>query len=232
MSRKRRAGQNIRELALKRRVKAIAAFAAAGFTLLSPFLMTRIFETFLRQMSSVEKSPAQPSFQLPVAFYGLFLIASIGLIARGRFLWKRANHADQGAKGEEETAQEMAQLEQAGWQVEYGLRLGNKLGDIDIVCTSPRNKTYVIDVKSHRGEVIADGEQLRRRMGKTTYSFEKNFLHQAMRQSLQMKEQQNLNFVTPIVAFSAAKVSVPTGKLKSVYVVEKSRLVSLLKSID
>lgn len=231
MSRKRRAGQNIRELAFKRRVTAIAAFAAAGFILFSPFLLTRISETFLRQISSLENSQTQPSLQLPLAFYALFLIAAVGLITRGTFLWKRANHADQGAKGEEETAQEMFQLEQGGWQIEYGLRLGNRLGDVDIVCTSPRNKTYVIDVKSHRGEVIADGEQLYRRMGETTYPFEKNFLNQAMRQALQVKQQQNLNFVTPIVAFSSAKVSVPTGKLKNVYVVEKSRLVSLLKSL-
>ncbi|MGB3295369.1 MAG: nuclease-related domain-containing protein, partial [Phormidesmis sp.] len=134
------------------------------------------------------------------------------------------------ARGEEETAQEMLQLEQTGWQVEYGVRLG-RLGDVDIVCTSPQNKTYVIDVKSHRGEVTTDGKQLRRRMGKATYQFEKNFLNQAMRQALQVREQKDLSFVTPIVAFSSAKVSVPVGKLKNVYVVEKSRLVSLLRQL-
>jgi hypothetical protein len=34
-----------------------------------------------------------------------------------------------------------------------------------------------------------------------------------------------------IVAFSDAKVSIPTGKLLKVYVVEKSNLVSLLKDL-
>jgi len=52
-----------------------------------------------------------------------------------------------------------------------------------------------------------------------------------LKQALQVKEQKNLNFVTPIVAFSNAKILVPTGKLKKVYVVEKSRLVTLLKSL-
>ena len=140
-------------------------------------------------------------------------------------------HADQGAKGEEDTAEEIFQLEQEGWQIEYGMRLSNKLGDVDIVCVSPQNKAYVIDVKSHRGEVTTDGKQLYRRMGKTTYPFEKNFLNQAMKQALQVKEQKGLGFVTPIVAFSNAKVLVPPGKLQKVYVVEKSRLVSLLKSL-
>ena len=228
---RRQAGQNIRELALKRRVKAIAAFISAGFVIFSPFFLIKTFENFLRQISSLNSSQSQSSLHLPPIFYALFIIVALGLVANGVFLWKRANHADQGAKGEEDTAEEIFQLEQEGWQIEYGMRLSNKLGDVDIVCVSPQNKAYVIDVKSHRGEVTTDGKQLYRRMGKTTYPFEKNFLNQAMKQALQVKEQKGLGFVTPIVAFSNAKVLVPPGKLQKVYVVEKSRLVSLLKSL-
>jgi hypothetical protein len=155
----------------------------------------------------------------------------LSFTANGVFLWKRANHADQGAKGEEDTAQALFQLEQEGWKVEYGMRLGRGLGDADIVCISPQNKAYVIDVKSHKGEVTTDGKQLYRRMGKTTYPFEKNFLNQAMKQALQVKEQKNLNFVTPVVTFSDAKVLVPSNRLQKVYVIDKLRLVSLLKSL-
>lgn len=125
----------------------------------------------------------------------------------------------------------MLQLEQSGWQVEYGTRLKGRLGDADVICVSPQNNAYVIDVKSHRGEVIAVGKQLLRRMGKATYSFEKNFLDQVMRQAYQVREQKNLGFVTPIIAFSDAKVSLPPGKLKGVYVVERSRLALLLASL-
>ena len=228
---RRQAGQNIRELALKRRVKAIASFISAGFVIFFPFFLIKTFENFLRQLSSLNSSQQQSSLHLPPIFYALFIIVALGLVANGVFLWKRANHADQGAKGEEDTAEEIFQLEQEGWQIEYGMRLSNKLGDVDIVCVSPQNKAYVIDVKSHRGEVTTDGKQLYRRMGKTTYPFEKNFLNQAMKQALQVKEQKGLGFVTPIVAFSNAKVLVPPGKLQKVYVVEKSRLVSLLKSL-
>jgi Nuclease-related domain len=153
------------------------------------------------------------------------------LVANGIFLWKRADNADQGAKGEEETAQELFKLEQESWKIEYGIRLGNRLGDADIVCISPQNKCYVIDVKSHKGEITTDGEQLYRRIGETTYPFEKDFLSQSMKQAFQLKKQKELSFVTPIVAFSDAKVSVPNEKVRKVYVVEKSRLVSLLKSL-
>jgi cysteine synthase len=125
----------------------------------------------------------------------------------------------------------MRALEREGWQIEYGMRLGNRLGDADIVCVSPQNNAYVIDVKSHRGEVFADGAVLSRRMGTQTYPFEKNFLAQAMQQALQVKQQKGLSFVTPIVAFSNAKVSISSGKLQKVYVVSKSQLIPLLKSL-
>lgn len=227
----RRAGQNVRQLALKRRVKAVTSFASAGFVICFPFFLSKIFENLLKQLSSLHSSQPPPSLNLPPAFYALFLILAVGLAFNGAFLWKRAKHADQGAKGEEDIAQAIARLAQEGWKIEYGMRLGNRLGDADIVCISPQNKAYVIDVKSHRGEVTTDGKQLYRRLGKTTYPFEKNFLAQATKQAVQVKKQQGLPFVTPIVAFSDARVVVPAGKIQKVYVVEKSRLVSLLQSL-
>jgi hypothetical protein len=227
----RKAGQNIRELAARRRVKAITCFGSAGLVIFIPFFTSRVLEKLLKPLSSLNPSLQQSSSNLPLIFYALFFMIASGLVVNGIALWKRADRADRGAKGEEETAQEMLQLEQEGWQVEYGMRLGNRLGDADIVCTSPRNKSYVIDVKSHKGEVTTDGKQLYRRMGKTTYPFEKDFLAQAMKQALQVKKQKDLSFVTPIVAFSDAKVLIPAGKLQKVYIVEKSKLVSLLKSL-
>ncbi|MBW4647463.1 MAG: NERD domain-containing protein [Kastovskya adunca ATA6-11-RM4] len=227
----RQAGQNIRKLAVKRRAKAILSFVSAGLVVFFPFFLFKAFESFLKDIPSLNPSQPQLLLKIPLILYAFLVIVALGMVSNGVFLGKRANHADQGAKGEEDTAQEIFQLEQGGWQVEYGMRLGNRLGDADIVCISPQNKAYVIDVKSHRGEVTTDGKQLYRRMGKTSYPYEKNFLDQAMKQALQVKKQKNLSFVTPIVAFSDAKVSVPAGKLQKVYVVEKSRLVTLLKSL-
>jgi hypothetical protein len=229
---KRRAGQNIRNLAANRRIKAINHFFSAGAVLAIPLLFSKLGEVILNPLSSLNSAHAKPySLNFPPIFYALFVVIALSLVANGMYLWKRANHADQGAKGEEDTAHEMSQLEREGWQIEYGMRLGSGLGDADIVCISPQNKAYVIDVKSHRGEVTTDGKQLWRRMGTETYPFEKNFLAQAMKQALQVKKQKSLSFVTPIVAFSDAKVSVPSGKLQKVYVVAKSRLIPLLKSL-
>lgn len=228
---KRRAGQNIRQLAAKRRVRAIVSFVSAGLVMSFPLFLVKTSENFLKSIASLNPAHSQSSLNLSPVFYALFIVAALGLVAKGAFLWKRANHAAQGAKGEEEVAQEISQLEQEGWNVQYGMGLSNKLGDADIICISPQNKAYVIDVKSHKGEITTDGKQLYRQVGKTFYPFEENFLTQAMKQALQVKEQKNLSFVTPIVAFSDAKVLVPTTKLKSVYVVEKCKLVSLLKSL-
>jgi Nuclease-related domain len=227
----RKAGQNIREMALKRRVKAISSFGMAGLIVFIPFFASSTLEKFLKPIASLNSSQLQSSSSLPIAFYLLFLLLAVSLVVNGIFFWKLADRADRGAKGEEDTAQEMIQLEGEGWQIEYGVRLGNRLGDADIVCTSPQNKYYVIDVKSHKGEVITDGKKLYKRMGKSTYPFEKDFLQVAMKQALQIREQKDFSFVTPIVAFSNAKVLVPSGKLQKVYIVEKSRLVSLLRSL-
>ncbi|WP_413175902.1 nuclease-related domain-containing protein [Anabaena azotica] len=227
------AGENVREMALKRRIKAITSFASAGFMVLFPFLFVKIFDDFLKKIFSLNSSQAPPpTLQFPIIFYALFIFISVCLFINGIYLWKRANHADQGAKGEEDIAQLMTQLKHAGWQIEYGMRLGNGLGDADIICISPKGKAYVIDVKSHRGEVTTDGTQLYKQMGKSTYAFEKNFLQQAMKQALQVKKQKTLNFVTPIVAFSNAQVSLPAEKLQNVYVVGKEKLIPLLKSLD
>ncbi len=206
------AGQNIRELAINRRIEAIRYFIAAFFVIFVPFVL----------ILNLTLSPV---------FYLLFIIIALWLGAKGVFLWKRAHHADQGAKGEEDVAQAIANLEMQGWQIEYGIQLGNRLGDLDVFCISPQEKAFAIDVKSHRGEIITDGQELYRRMGNQKYLFEKNFIEQVMKQALQIKQQKDLRFVTPIVAFSTARVSIQGDKLKNVYVVEKAKLLSLLKSL-
>lgn len=227
----RKAGRNIRGLAINRRIEAITSFGFAGLLLCSP-LLVKALEKYIKQVPSLSLSQSQFSLNFPPIVYLLMVIFALFAISNGAYLWKRANDADRGAQGEEETAQEISQLEKDGWQVEFNLQLGNRLGDVDIICISPQNKAYTIDVKSHGGDVITDGQQLYRRWGKKSSSFEKNFLEQAMKQALQVKKQKNLSFVTPIVAFSKARVSIPTNKVQKVYVVEKSKLVALLKSLS
>ena len=227
----RRAGQNIRELALKRRVRAVLSFVTAVLVICMPILWIKASGYFLKQLTPNNSSQAKSSLEMPFIVYLMLIVIVLSLVANGIVLWKRANNADQGAKGEEVTSRELSQLVKEGWQVEYGMRLGNRLGDADIVCISPQNRAYVIDVKSHKGEVRFNGQQLHRRMGKTSYPFEKDFIDQTMKQALQVNKQKSLEFVTPIIVFSDAKVSLPSDRVRKVYVVEKSDLTSLLKSL-
>lgn len=226
----KKAGQNIRNLERQRRTKAVLSFALAAFLILLPFILNNLLESFL-SLISVGNSQGQTSLNWSSLLYLIFILASLGLVADGLHWWKRANHAAQGAQGEEDVAMILSELARAGWQIEYGMRLGKGLGDADIVCLSPRQKAYVIDVKSHRGTVITDGQKLYRQMGKQRYPFEKDFLKQVMKQAFQVKQQKQLKFVTPIVAFSNAKVAVSAGKIQNVYVVEKSRLPILLEKL-
>ncbi|MGK7906719.1 MAG: nuclease-related domain-containing protein [Synechococcus sp.] len=231
MSIKRNAGQNIRQLALRRRIKAATMFASAAFVLVIPIIIVNSFSKLIADISSTNATQSEGTLSFPSIYYAFFILIAIGLASNGLILLKRARHADQGAQGEEDVAVDISRLKKEGWNIEYGMRLGNRLGDADIFCISPKKRAFVIDVKSHRGLVITDGKQLQRQMGSKTYAFEKNFLSQVMKQALQVKKQNKLKFVTPIICFSDAQVSIPKGKTKQVYVVDKTRLVPLLKSL-
>ena len=226
----RKAGQNIRDLALKRRFKAVISFGSAGFLLLLPFMLPHMFGTLLAQLS-FSSAQASRRLEVPPVFYLMLVMASLGAIANGLYWWRRANHADQGAKGEEDIAIALAGLTASGWQIEYNVRLGQGLGDADVVCRSPRHNAYAIDVKSHRGRVVTDGQRLYRMMGQQKYAFEKDFLKQVKRQASVLKQQRDWRFVTPIVAFSQAHVAASISQVQHVYVVEKARLPALLKQL-
>ena len=226
----RKAGQNIRELAQKRRRRALVSFgSAAGIIVCLP--IAALTESFIAKIYANLKPPANPPITLPPILYAIFAAAALFLAINGLSLWQKANRATQGAKGEEATGKQLVELKHEGWAIEYGMRLGNGLGDADIVCVSPGGKAFVIDVKSHRGQVITDGKALYRRTRRNKYPFEKNFIAQSRKQALQVKQQKGLNFVTPIVAFSEARVSVPAGKVAGVYVVGGKRLVGLLRGL-
>lgn len=228
---KGRAGRNIRLLAFSRRYKAVYAFVTAGAIAYMPFMLARLTKG-LRSLSPDTNPELTESPAIPIILYVVAIIFSFGLIVSGVRLWKQANRADQGAKGEEDVADRLRPLSARGWQIEYGQRLGKGVGDIDIICVSPSGKTYAIDVKSHRCTVVTDGKKLYRRTGKTQHPFEKDFLSQVTKQALQVKKKRGVRFATPIVVFSNARVTISSNKVKHVHVVEKSQLASLLTTLE
>ena len=218
-----RAGKNIRNLALRRRLKAIQLFVATACLGYLPFMGN----AFLHQLSLTTKTAiATPTW----TYLGCFSLATLTLLS-GLHLWKRADHADQGAKGEEDIALLLKPLSKEGWQIEYGIR-DRRLGDIDVFLLSPKGRAYTIDVKSHKGSVRSQDGKLYRQYGQTRYEFEKDFLSQAMQQAIAMKNRKELRFVTPIVVFSAASVEVSTNPISGVYVLGKETVLSQLRSLE
>lgn len=197
-----RPGQHVRVMALRRRLKAVFFFGTAGFLVLLPAIVQAV--------------------TLPIFLICWVLAAAA--VAQGRYVWRRANQADQGAAGEEAIAQTLMPLQQQGWQIEFGV-VDRSVGDIDVFLVSPEGKAYTIDVKSHRGRVTSDGKQLYRR-GKP---FEKDFLAQAKRQAATIAKLRQLPFVQPMVVFSNAQVNLDQP-VAGVYVVGRADLIRCLRS--
>ena len=217
------AGKNIRRMALKRRFKAIQLFIATALLACLPFAG----KAFIQQLAVITKTV----IVVPAWIYLLCFSMAVLTLWGGLYLWKRANHADQGAKGEEDIAAMLTPLNSEGWQVEYGIR-DRRLGDIDIFLVSPSKHAYTIDVKSHKGQVRSQDGKLYRQYGQKSYPFEKDFLSQAKQQAIAMKEQKGLRFVTSIVVFSAASVDISANPIAHVYVLGKESLLSQLRSLE
>lgn len=213
-----RAGANVRQMAKKRRFKAVmTAIWAAGLTLLLLVLLITL--------------STAGGVSIPVWAYILCLLPLGKAALDVDYLLKRARQADQGAAGEEAIATLLSPLVEKGWTIEYGVEDAS-VGDIDVFLLSPRGKAYTIDVKSHRGLVRFNGQQLYRCHGQTRTPFEKDFLLQAQKQAIAMKNLRSLASVTPIVAFSQARVEVGQAAIAGVYVLGKHDLLRRLHYIE
>lgn len=216
-----RVGQNVRDMAARRRMQAIALF---GLAVVGAIAVPLFIYAFFLALGS-----ALPAW-FPLVGVGAGFAVAVVCIQKGRYLWMRANHADQGAAGEEAVARSLAPLIHSGWAVEYGVR-DRRVGDVDVVLVSPNGKVFTIDVKSHQGQVTAQGDTLYRGTGRRRKRFEKNFINQAKRQAIAIRDQRQCAFVTPLIVFSNANVAVdyPIG---TVYVTSRQEMCRLLRSLD
>ncbi len=89
-----RAGQNIRVMALQRRSKALSLFGMAALLVVFPFLLPVFWRRILLTPVNL------PNW----AYLACFVLAGLGVI-QGLDFWRRANHPDQGAAGEEYIAE-------------------------------------------------------------------------------------------------------------------------------
>jgi hypothetical protein len=206
-----RAGQNVRQLARRRRWAAMQFGLVAALLLLLPLLLL-----------------AQ-GVVLPVWVYGLCLVLATGLAWQSRSRWHRADRADQGATAEVDIAHLLSALTAQQWQVEYGVQHPS-IGDVDVLLRSPRGNVYAIEVKSHQGTVRSAQDGLYRYYGPTRYAFEKDFLKQVKRQAAVMRDRQQVRFVTPLLVFANATVEV-ANPVAGVYVLAKAQLLNCLQTL-
>jgi hypothetical protein len=216
------AGRNVRLLAFHRRTKAISLVGTSVALIALPFVATSFAKNFLFLPST--------KFTLPIPVYLACFFFAVLVLVQAQYWWKRANHADQGALAEEEIAAMLDPLKNLGWQIDYGIR-DRRVGDIDVFLLSPKKRAYTIDVKSHKGNVRWNGKQLLRQYGRSQFPFEKDFLKQAKRQAVVMKQNQNSKFVTPLVVFSSATVLDISNPVEGVYVIGREKLLSCLQSL-
>jgi hypothetical protein len=112
------------------------------------------------------------------------------------------------------------------WLIEPNVRVPG-CGDVDVFVTSPTRKYYAIEVKSHRTNVIFDGDVLRRGDGQ---AFDKDFLFQASRSAVALAGLRSIHRVNALLVFTRAKLSLPTNYIQDVRILRSRDLVIHLLS--
>ena len=213
------AGDNIRQLAQRRKKQAIKNFVKAGGLFIVPVLPYLIWGIT----------------GISVFIHVGCWVGSVVQARKGQKLLLSSQRADQGAEAEESTALILTELEQEGWKVEYNIPL-KYWGDADAFLHSPNDNCFLIDTKSNGGTVFFDGTKLMLRYGKDIYPFprDKDILKAARGQAVTLKEMKEVRFVTPVLCFTKANLDIKTinNKVQNVYVLSHSSLVRMLRKLD
>lgn len=214
-----RAGQNIRQLAQRRRRSARWRFAGA--------------------IASGVVALAGVGLLLVAPGVGILMALAGGVGAclqsrRGRKLLKAAEHADRGAAEEEAIGNLLRKLEEEGWVFEFNVAIAY-WGDVDIHACSPHGQHFAIDAKATGGTAVRVDGQLRRRYADgSIYPFAKgkDVLKAVRGQAASLKELKAVPFVQPVLCFQGKVDLSIRGKLvEGVYIVESDRLVELLRKL-
>lgn len=144
------------------------------------------------------------------------------------FLRRRTEKFVSGYAGEGDIDRELKGLDGNFVYISEGLDTGR--GNIDKIVIGPTG-VWVLEVKSHKGNITFDGQTLLRD-GK---SFENNFLSQAYAEAKTLEEhiKSQLNIevpVQPVLVFSSkgAVVKLEHKKYRGVFVIQKSLLIKLI----
>lgn len=140
--------------------------------------------------------------------------------------WNESKRYESGADGEDRVWDVLQTLPQ-NWHIERNIRAVG-LGDIDFFVKSPEGRAFTIDAKAHGGKVTESGGILKRVIRGKEKEFEKDLLSQATRQAIYMHNNRHPGFVTAILVFTKAKVTLQDRFVRNVHILELGELKDFL----
>ena len=161
-------------------------------------------------------------------------ILFLGAIAAKQKEAQAASNAHQGATAEEDIFSLLeSELVPLGWRFRYNEKLAARW-DIDIVALSPAGKTYIIDVKSHKGTKLVTKEGVFRLYQGQISEFEKDVLKGVLSQAVTLRNRDNLRWVTPLLCFTEGWIEYETNErtCRRVMVVSKRQIVPSLRGLE
>lgn len=164
---------------------------------------------------------------LPFAVYLFCLVLAGWLYRKGHYWEKRIRQAQQGGEAEDQVGKILERLP-AEWKIDHSVYFTN-MGDVDFVVTSPEGRTFVIDVKSHKGFVsIATGKLSIITDRKTFNAFDTSFLTKIKRQVELVALFKGVRNIEPVLVFTRAEVPSPNCVLDGVTILSSSTLLEFL----
>ncbi|MBX3074363.1 NERD domain-containing protein [Candidatus Obscuribacterales bacterium] len=156
----------------------------------------------------------------------IFLAAARFLFLESKGATEAALRAEKGGEAEDRVGEMLSALIGQGWSIEKNVLLPRE-GDIDFLVTSPNQKVFAVDVKSHSG-VISDRDG---RLTRSDKELERDLKAVILRQAGIISSQRHCGKVVPILAFTRARLELSQRTIDGVHVLKANRLVETLKEL-
>jgi len=164
--------------------------------------------------------------QTPFWLVCIFLAAARFLFLESKGATEAALRAEKGGEAEDRVGEMLSALRGQGWSIEKNVLLPRE-GDIDFLVTSPNQKVFAVDVKSHSGVISdRDGRLIRR-----DKELERDLIAVILRQAGIISSQRNCGKVVPILAFTRARLELSQRTIDGVHVLKANRLVETLREL-
>ncbi|MGA1264157.1 MAG: hypothetical protein ACO331_09670 [Prochlorothrix sp.] len=175
--------------------------------------------------------PGQPE-AMPPWVYGAAGALGAGLLWQGWQTWRKSRSRQPQSDAKSIVAAVLLPLENQGWTVKYsgGGSKAGKTGkgsktvapSLEALVSSPKGQHFLISVKSHRGKVGSEGDQIFRVYDQSQRPFETDLLAQTRQRAAGLKAK--LGEVTPILVFPEALVEIKENPVGGVYVAGRTTL--------